>query len=63
MATNKDRVVFYVSGDVKERLAKLAQLDRRSLSNWLEKLAIETLENSEAQQQQDTENFKTPIVA
>ncbi len=46
MATQKKRVVFYVDEEIKEKLSELAANDRRSLSNWLENLAIKTIEDT-----------------
>lgn len=44
MATQKARVVFYVDKEVKQKLSELAEKDHRSLSNWLENLALKTIE-------------------
>ena len=59
MATKKQRVVFYVDGEIKEKLNELAKKEHRSLSNWLENLALNKIES----QQLKKVNSKDPIAA
>lgn len=40
MASRKPRVVFVVDEDVKRDLEKLAEMDQRTLSNFMVKLAV-----------------------
>ncbi len=47
VATKKQRVVFYVDGNIKDKLAQLAEKDNRSLSNWLENLVLKAIEQRE----------------
>lgn len=67
MATKKERIVFYVNEKIKQKLTELAELDNRSLSNWLENLALEKINNrdseSEADKANTKENFKHPKAA
>ena len=48
VATKKQRVVFYVDKDIKDKLGKLAEKDNRSLSNWLESLVLKVIKESES---------------
>ena len=67
MATNKERVVFYVEEKVKQKLTDFAQIENRSLSNWLENLALREIQSREklSKNQVDKEetNFNDPIAA
>lgn len=53
VATKKERVVFYVDGDIKDRLGKLAERDNRSLSNWLENLVLHEIKKREKVEQEN----------
>ncbi|WP_416667499.1 ribbon-helix-helix domain-containing protein [Egbenema bharatensis] len=43
MTTNKERVTLYIPGELKEKLVKLAEKDRRSLSVYIEVLVRDAL--------------------
>ncbi|MDJ0591273.1 MAG: hypothetical protein QNJ72_14960 [Pleurocapsa sp. MO_226.B13] len=66
--SNKKRVVFYVEEEVKEKLSLLAEKENRSLSNWLENLALNTIDSHENQKPEAKNrsakiNFNQPISA
>lgn len=65
MATKKERVVFYVSEEVKRKLSKLAEAENRSLSNWLENLSLKEINNrwaEESEESGDRANFNDSIL-
>jgi molybdopterin-guanine dinucleotide biosynthesis protein A len=65
MATKKERVVFYVDQKIKEKLNEFAELENRSLSNWLESLALNEIKvrkKTGNENNQKPINFNQPII-
>lgn len=48
MPTDKDRVATYIDHELNEKLKKLAQMEDRSVSNFLERLIKETVAKAES---------------
>ncbi|MGI0488869.1 ribbon-helix-helix protein, CopG family [Pantanalinema rosaneae CENA516] len=49
MPTDKARVATYIDDDLKQKLEKLAALEDRSVSNFLERLIKEVVAKAEAE--------------
>jgi predicted transcriptional regulator len=49
MPTDKARVATYIDHELNERLKELAQMEDRSVSNFLERLIKETIAKAESE--------------
>ncbi len=59
----KKRMSLYLTPSLKSKLEKLAQSKSRTISNMVEVLIIEAVEQENSQTQRKSENFNRPIAA